>query len=159
MRFEPDDINLEGLDKLVKALKVKNPPHIELGIIGTKAERKGDGPSDAQIGAAHEYGAPAINLPPRSFLRMPMIDHFPNKLESSGAIGEAEFKEVVKTGSIIPWMHKIKILALETVIEGFMTQGWGTWDKWKDPNYENNANMILQDTGQLLDAQDAKIVQ
>ncbi len=157
MRFENDDIKLDGLARLTKALKIKNPPHINVGILGTKGERNGKGMSNAAIGAVHEYGSPARNIPSRSFLRMPLQDHLQDKMEASGALNQKVLEEVVKAGSIMPWLEKIKLLAKATVIEAFETAGWGKWARWKDPNYKNNAMMILHDTGQLQDAQDAEI--
>jgi phage gpG-like protein len=32
----------------------------------------------------------------------------------------------------------------------FDTQGYGKWPDWKNPNYTNNANQVLVDTGQLV---------
>ncbi len=175
LRFEPDSIDLNGLAQLTKALKITSPPHIEVGIIGTKGEREGS-VSNATIGAAHEYGAPAINLPCRSFLRMPIKDHLQSEMEESGLLGEAELKAVVKTGTIMPWLEQIKILALGTVLKAFASNGFGTWAPWKQnysrkivkgvygPSrialkpYTNKTGMILQDTQQLMGAQDAEIV-
>lgn len=157
MRFENDTIELNGLAQLTKALKSKNPPHIEVGII-SKNNRTDSKSGNAEIGAAHEYGAPAINLPSRSFLRMSMRDHLQEEMESSGLIGENELKAVIEKGTIRPWLNQVAKIAKRTVLKAFDTEGWGTWKPWADPDYTNNTMMILQDTQQLRDAQDAQVV-
>ena len=157
MRFENDTIKLDGLSQLLKALKSKNAPHINVGIISKDGRTDGKS-GNAEIGAAHEYGAPAIGLPSRSFLRMPMRDHLQEEMDSMGLLGENELKAVVKTGTIMPWLKQVSKIAKRTVLKAFDTEGWGTWAAWKDPNYTNNADMILTDTGQLRDSIDTEIV-
>lgn len=132
-RFEADTVNVEGLDKLLKALKAK-PPIARVGIIGeSKNERsakegsKKEPPTNSEIGAAHEYGSPKHNLPQRSFLRVPLIDHLGSEMNKKGALGEEELKEVIKSGSIIPWMKKIAVLAEEIIQKAFDTGGFGKW--------------------------------
>jgi len=156
MKFENDDIQLDGLARLTHAINMKNPPHIEVGIISASA--RDDGQSNAEIGAAHEYGVPAHNLASRSFLRMPLINHLQDEMESSGLIAEKQLKQVIETGTIRPWLDQIAITAKRTVLKAFETEGWGTWKPWVDPDYTNNAMMILHDTGQLEGAQDAQVV-
>ena len=161
MRFEPDEVKLEGLEKLVKALKIKNPPKIHLGIVGTKAERSG-GTSNAEIGAAHEYGSVKHNLPARSFLRMPISEKLDESLKDAGMTDEGTLRKVIADGSIMPWLEKIRIVAKAIVLEAFATEGFGRWRKWSS-SYEKRKkkgtdNKILDDTGQLKGAIDAVIV-
>ena len=171
MRFEPDEVKLEGLEKLVKALKIKNPPKIHLGIVGTKAERSG-GTSNAEIGAAHEYGSVKHNLPARSFLRMPISEKLDESLKDAGMTDEGTLRKVIADGSIMPWLEKIRFVAKAIVIEAFDTEGWGHWSKWsrkyarsqelkmqsKRTGGKGTDNKILDDTGQLKGAIDAVIV-
>ncbi|HVN66740.1 MAG TPA: hypothetical protein VMT55_00080 [Candidatus Sulfotelmatobacter sp.] len=160
-RFEPDEIELEGLAQLTKALKIQNPPHILVGVLTDNPREKG--PSNAVIGATHEYGSPALGIPSRSWLRMALRDHLQELMESWGLIGENELKAVVKSGSIGPWLEKIKLLAKAVVLMGFDTQGWGTWKRWSKAyarrKKRGTDNMILDDTGQLRGAVDAEIAQ
>jgi hypothetical protein len=156
--FEPDEINLEGLEKLTKALKQKNPPVIQIGVIGSPP-RKSQGksmPTNAEIGAVHEYGSPVKGIPPRSWLRMPLSLHLQEAIDASQLLGEKALEMVMRSGSIIPWLEDIKILALATVKKGFATGGWGTWVPWK-PGYENNTGLKLVDTRGLRDSVDARI--
>lgn len=148
-----DDVTLEvhGLDQILKALKGQKPT-CRIGVLGGKSSREGGGPTNAEIGAAHEYGAPSRGLPVRSFLRVPISDRLQKDLEKSGALTEAEFKEVVRTGSVLPWLKKVAVLAEGIVRGAFDTGGYGAWKAWKDPNYTNNAGQILVDTTQLRDS-------
>ena len=169
MRFEPDEFKIDGLDKLVKALKVQNPPKILVGIVGTKPERSDS--SNAEIGAAHEYGSVKHNLPARSFLRMPISTHLDEKIKEAWMTDEGTMRKVIESGSIMPWLEKIKLIAKGIVLEAFATEGWGHWAKWsakyarrqeskmnsKKTSGKGTDNKILDDTGQLKGAIDAII--
>lgn len=151
-RFESDSINITGLDQLCKALKRK-PPKGRVGIIGAKNERtseEGDKkePTNSEVGAAHEYGTQ--HSPQRSFLRVPLIDHLQERMEKKGAIGEPEMKEVLKSGTLIPWMKKIAVLAEEIIQDAFQTGGFG---KWKPSDMtRKKVKMTLIETQQLRDS-------
>lgn len=164
LRFDADNIKLEGLERLAKAVGDRNPPHARIGVLGGKTVRgQGqEGSTNAEIGAAHEYGSPAKNLPVRSFLRRPIGDVFPGRLEGSRALGEQALKEVVEAKSVKPWLEKAAVLAVSVVKESFETQGWGTWPKWSKAyakrKKKGSDNMILDDTGQLRDSITSDIV-
>lgn len=155
--FENDNIQLDGMAKLTRAIKDRRPPHIEIGIIEDSPRKDGES-SNAEIGAAHEYGAPQRGLPVRSWLRMPLKDHLQEKMEEDQLLNEKSTKEVMKLGTIRPWMEAVKVSAIATVLKAFGNAGWGTWQPWKDPNYTNNTGEILQDTQQLKNSVDAKVV-
>jgi phage gpG-like protein len=155
-RFDADTIKVEGLDKMLKALRQK-PPIARIGILGDKTTRKAKPgekrvPTNAEIGAAHEYGSPSKGLPQRSFLRVPIGDRLQKEMEKAGALSKAEFREVMKQGSVVPWLKKIAALAEGIVRGAFDSKGYGLWPSWKDPNYTNNANQVLVDTTQLRDS-------
>lgn len=158
MRFDPDEINLQGLEQLTRALKVKNPPHIEIGIIEPTSRENGKA-DNASIGAAHEYGAPEHNLPSRSWLRMPLTDHLQDEMETDGLLSEETTKKVISDGSVLPWLEKVKKSALAVVKKAFTSNGFGKW-KELTPRYakRKKVNQILVETGQLRDSVDAKVV-
>jgi phage gpG-like protein len=163
LRFGNDNIKLDGLERLTKAIGDKNPPHVRLGVLGQKSTRTAGGEAtNADIGATHEYGSPAKNIPQRSFLRLPAANVLPGKLESSHAFGDKALKEVVAAKSIKPWMEKIGKLGEEVVKEAFATEGWGTWKKWSKSyarrKKKGTDNMILDDTGQLRDSITSDVV-
>lgn len=144
-----DETTLEtkGLDKLVKALK-RDPPQARVGILGSKAARSATGKvsaSNATIGAVHEFGA--IKIPQRSFLRMPLSEHLGPRIEKSGAADKDVLAEVIASGTMVPWLQKIAILAESIVHEAFDTGGFG---KWKPSDMKNKKNQqTLVETQQL----------
>lgn len=128
MSDEDVTVNVNGLDKLLKALKGKLPV-ARVGILGESVVR-GSGtaeksPTNAQIGAWHEFGT--SRTPVRSFLRLPIATFIQKRMESSGLFTKEELKKVTDQGSLIPWLRKIGILAEAIVAEGFDTGGFGSW--------------------------------
>lgn len=147
---ENETIQIRGLDQLLKALSAK-PPKARVGILGGSGVRKeGKGSSNAEIGAAHEYGT--SKLPQRSFLRIPIQENLEKEMEKSNLFSPDVFKEVIKEGSVLPWMEKVAICAEACVEDAFATGGGGKWPSWKTPGYENNTGQILVDTTQLRDS-------
>lgn len=153
-------LEIKGLNQLLKALKSVRPPVIRIGIIGAKAgphfaiakpgqKAPKSAPTNAEIGAAHEFGAPTRGLPQRSFLRVPLADRLNKEMELSGALSEATTKDVIKEGSVVPYLKKIAVMAEGIVAGAFDSGGYGKWPAWKNSNYHNNANQLLVDTGQL----------
>jgi phage gpG-like protein len=154
MSDEAFALKITGLDQLVKALKVK-PPVARVGILGDKTVREpAEGEektlTNAEVGAAHEFGTPTI--PKRSFLIEPIRDNLEKEMLKSGALDKKVLAEVVKQGSVIPWVKKVAALAEGIVLDAFDTSGFGKWKAWKNPNYKNNAGQILVDTKQLRDS-------
>lgn len=145
-------LNTKGLDQLLKALKAE-PPQARVGVLGSKATRNSGGgkavSSNAEIGAVHEYGAPARGIPARSFLRVPISENLQKEMEKSGALDKKVMAEVVNQGTVVPWLKKVAVLAEGIVSDAFATAGFGKWAPWAVPNYTNNAGQILVDTKQL----------
>ena len=150
MKKDGVTIEIKGLAQMLKALKAE-PPKCRLGILGDKGAREKGKSTNAEIGAAHEYGAPARGLPQRSFLRMPIADRLQKEMDQAGALSKKEFKEVLKQGSVFPWLEKIAVLAEGIVKDAFDSGGFGKWKALK-PGYTNNTGMILVDTTQLRDS-------
>lgn len=156
MNFEPDTVNVEGLNSLLKALKGP-PPQARVGILGGKDARKAAQgekavPGNAEIGAAHEYGSPSKGIPQRSFLRVPISDHLQKKMDGSGLFTEDTTKQVINSKSVVPWLKTVAILAEDIVKEAFQTKGFGKWAPWKIPGYTSKTGDILVDTTQLRDS-------
>lgn len=139
------EFNVKGLDQLLKALKQTEQPKARVGILGDKNSRTGKANSNATIGAYHEFGT--TTLPIRSFLRMPISDRLQKKMEESRALDKDVMKEVIRSGTVIPWLKKIAILAESIVHEAFDTGGFG---KWKPSNMDRKKNhQTLVETQQL----------
>jgi len=155
-KFKADRVNLEGLDNLAKMLKAK-PPVGRIGVLGDKSfrsekDKKKNGPTNAEIGAAHEFGSFSTGLPQRSWLRMPLIRMLKTYLEKSGAFNQEVTLQVLREKSMVPWLKKALVVAEVVVKDGFRTQGFGSWVPWKTKGYTNNTGQILQDTTQLRDS-------
>lgn len=149
--MDEDTIEIKGLDKLIKILKQK-PTMIQIGVLGNsgRTPKKGQKNVDnATIAAVHEFGAPARGIPQRSFLRVPLIEHLGAELDKAGLTSDKAIREVIDSGTMLPWIKKISVLALSVIDDAFETSGFGAWPKWKDPNYHNEGGMLLVDTGQL----------
>lgn len=144
-----DDVTLkvDGLDKLLKALKSK-PPVARVGILGSKNARSGKENSNATVGAAHEFGT--SKLPMRSFLRVPLTDNLQKYMEKSGLLDKEAMELVIKQGSLVPWIKKVAIIGESIVLDAFSSGGFG---KWKPSNMDKKlVKMTLVETQQLRNA-------
>lgn len=124
---EKFDLNTDGLDKLLKALK--NPPTVRVGILGDNAVR-GSGTSqtklnNATIGLFAEVGT--SKSPQRSFLRIPIINHLDKYLKAAGLLSPANLRKLLKTGSLRDIMKMVGVVAEQIVSDGFASGGFGEW--------------------------------
>lgn len=151
-----DDTSLstKGLDSILKMLKVKAV--IRVGILGDKDSRT-DGPSNSDIGRAHEYGTTTIAK--RSFLREPIFDNLDKKLKEAELLDKETMDKIIKKSSPIDILIKLGIIAEGIVAEGFDTGGYGKWKEWKKPNYKNNTGQLLVDTTQLRNSITSQVVE
>lgn len=137
-----------GLADLIRSLSI--PPRVRIGILtGTKPAR-GMGPTNAEIGAAHEYGAPKRRLPARSWLRAPLIDLLDKEIAKRPALARKEFRKAASEGSLASFMSLLGVLAESIVRLGFTNDGYGKWRRLK-PKYaaRKTVNNILVETTQL----------
>lgn len=137
-------INVKGLDQLLKALKGKLPT-ARVGILGDKnvrnAGKQGKTPSNATIGAYHEFGT--SKLPVRSFLRLPISAMLQKRMNSSGLLDKDALKDVITSGSVVPWLKKVAILAEGIVADAFSSGGFGTW-KPSDMSHKQNHQTLVE---------------
>lgn len=127
-----DQYDTSGLEALIKMLKDKRQPVARIGVLGDKSNRKPEpgeklAPTNAEVGAAHEYGAPARRLPIRSWLRTPLITQMQTYINQSGAFKKDVLKKIIEGGSLKPWVDKLAVLGEAIVAEGFNTGGFGKW--------------------------------
>lgn len=149
-------LETKGLDTLLKMLKKSKPPVARVGVLGNSPSReKKQGSTEkrtltnAEVGAVHEFGSPARNIPQRSFLRVPISENLEKYMENSGAFDNETMMKVFQESTIVPWIKKVAILAEAIVSDAFDSAGFGKWAAWKTPGYKNQANQILVDTQQL----------
>lgn len=151
MSDEDNEFNSRGLDQILKAMKGK-AVNAKIGILGQGNVRSPDSAksstSNATVGAAHEFGT--TMLPQRSFLRMPIAEKLPKRLEESGAFTLDALKEVIKEGSFEPYVEKMAIAGVAVVLEAFDTGGFG---QWKPSNMDyKKVKQTLVETHQLRDS-------
>lgn len=140
-----ESFNVKGLDQILKALKTK-PPIARVGILGSTNARSGKQNSNATIGAAHEFGT--TKMPQRSFLRVPISENLNKSLESSGLLTKETLQDVIKWGSVLPWVTKVAIVAEGIVLDAFASNGFGKWAPWKG-SYTSSTGQILVNSQQL----------
>lgn len=145
---EKTEINLTGLDRLEKAFK--KIPVVNVGILGDGSRGAGGkvANNNASIGAVHEFGS--VNVPQRSFLRIPLIDHLDKRLKKEGVLSKKSIAEAVKNGSVQMVMAQIGVVAEGIVLEAFDTNGFGKWAPLRPSTLSSKKNQqTLVETGQL----------
>lgn len=114
-------MNLDGLIELRDTLK--NKPKLEVGVFGDRTYRNTGEMSNADIACVHEYGAPAVHIPARSFLKTPLAEHS----EQIMAPFKNRIKELVKKEGLANVMKAVGVACLQVVDEAFRTGGYGKW--------------------------------
>lgn len=145
MSEDDTTLDVKGLEQILKALKAK-PPVARIGILGGGARFGQKATTNAEVGAAHEFGT--SKLPQRSFLRVPISENLQKRMEATQALDKDTLKEVIQSGSVLGWITKVAIIAENIVLDAFDSNGFGKWPSWKS-GYTNNTGQILVDTQQL----------
>ncbi len=134
-------LNLKKLEDILKIIKNASGFKIRVGIIGDKAQRSdGGGPNNATIGTFHEFGT--STLPERSFLNMPLRDHFPNALAQTDILNEDSLRKMSEEKSILPLLKQVAVVAEATVLEAFDTGGFGSWPPSDMKNKTNHQTLV-----------------
>lgn len=132
-------LNTKVLDKFLKSFK--NPPVAAVGVMGDHTQRKSGEKTNAQVGAAHEFGTD--KLPIRSFLRVPLTNKMREFLEKSGAFNQESLDEIMRSGSLEAWVAKIGVVGEAVVAEAFATGGFGEW-KPSDMTHKKNHETLVE---------------
>ena len=128
------NLNFKGLEKLIGNLK-KNV-YVDVGILGNET-REEDGSTLPVIGAVHEFGSVANNIPERSFIRMPLT----TKQDSLQKAAEKVFAKKLETGDV---KGIFKVI--------------GTWpDIEQETKDRKGSDAILIDTGTLRKGVSSKV--
>lgn len=177
-----DKVVFKRLNNLMKDLG--RNVSVRVGIIGSNAQKNHPDTelTMAELGAIHEFGATinptdnlkgyfwhrwgihksnkAINIPARSFLRMPLLskegkkelkkavnDQLSTDREFNKAVGEADVTLLTDVANILG------LTALKRVQEAFETSGFGSWPQISQFTMQNRkgdaSNPPLNDTGDL----------
>ncbi len=162
-------LDTKMLDALIKAFDESDKGvFAKVGVLGgitRKAELSYDvskqqaaSQTNAQIGARHELGDPASNLPIRSWLRMPITEKMQETLIKAlpPAAQKRLWKEIIETKSLRPFVKKLAILGEQIVQMGFDTGGFG---KWKPSQFRHKANQqTLVETQQLRNSVSSEVI-
>lgn len=115
------------LSKLESLLKEIGGEYVaRVGILdesGTPVEG-GNGLTMGALGLIHEFGSETNNIPPRSFLRMPLETKQDQLIEK---LDTGEVKKAIESGDI---KQIYKVLGREgeqIVKDAFLTKGFGNW--------------------------------
>jgi phage gpG-like protein len=150
-------IDFTHLDKFVRGMTEKYA--VRVGIFGEKNSRDPGTshkvPTNAEVGAEHEFGNPARGIPPRSFLRMP-LQMMSKHILAETSVGADKLLRDGKMGLV---MKRLGI-ACENAIQGaFESGGFGKWRELAPSTIRRKgSSAILIDTGQLRRAITSKVV-
>lgn len=171
MSDQDSEFNFKPLDNLIKALASKGYT-VKIGILGSKDSRTSENGvnSNATIGNFHEQkpseGAQtaaetehgSTKIPRRSFLRMPLSLHLPEKLKEAGLLNQKDLEIIVKQGDTKQLAQKVGVLGVATVLEAFDTNGFGTWPALAPATLQRKkVKQTLVETHQLRDSIDFRV--
>jgi len=145
-------LDLRNLERIQKQLQRKF--YTKVGVIGSKAGQhfhvykdgekpvKNPDPTNAELGAMHEEGVAALNIPPRSWLKMPLALRMPAIFR---AIGQKMLDTLDKDNIELAY-KKLGVRAEAAIQLAFATRGFGHWAK--------NAQMTID----LKDGKDSPLI-
>ncbi len=161
--------NMDGLNKLLKSLK--SDYVVRVGILGSQAgtphnkkDESEEPLTNVKLGSIHEFGAPAKNIPKRSFLEMPIKLKLALNDNDTKAVKKAAWKKIFIENNPKEFFTQLGVKALDIVIGAFETNGYGEWQAWSKAYEKRRVNKIkgkkkkqefwlnhniLTDTGQL----------
>jgi hypothetical protein len=134
------------LNKFIKGLETK--AKVRIGLFGNKASREAGAITNPEIGMVQELGSVSRNIPPRSFLRVPIQQNASKiiaRVKASSAV-------LLVSGNMKMVMKRLGISCEVEVQKAFDLSGPG-WPALKDPtrggkNKQGDAKPLV-DTAQL----------
>jgi hypothetical protein len=116
-------INLAVLDQIKDHLTAGS--YVKVGILGANAVRQeGDGASNVDIGITQEFGSFSKNIPPRSFLRMPIQT---KQKQILAFVGSKKVMDCLLSGKVERGLAFIGMYAESWVQSAFASRGFGKW--------------------------------
>jgi phage gpG-like protein len=145
--------NMSQLQIFVKSIDDKH--QVQVGIFGKKSGRKKGEVTNAELGAIHEWGSFSRNIPPRSFLKMPIS----TKSEMIMKEATAGTKNLIGTGKIVLLLKRLGHACENVIEQAFDTSGFDSWDANKPETIRRKgSDSPLIDTGQLRRAIASRVV-
>lgn len=117
-------------------------------IQGKKASPVGLGSiMNVTLGVIHEFGSETANIPPRSFLRMPIESH---TKDLTKFMQTPPMKRLMEAGNVAQVYKLLGAKGEAIIAQAFATGGFGRWQRLKAATVRaKGSSAILQDTGQL----------
>lgn len=177
-------MDTDQLQHLREELKKHAGAVVQIGVIGDtqRFEELGDTSlNNAELGMIHEFGViggmvkhrsrskerkvrrtwdqfkDVVNIPERSFLRMPLIRELP---EAIYKMGKEFWRKLIIVKGVIPALKNLGILGEATVQDAFATGGFGQWAPLKPRTIKRKgSSAILIDTAQLRQGIASRVVE
>jgi len=120
------------------------------GQTGTKRTNAAGGKeaiNNPSLGAIHEFGSLTRGIPPRSFLRMPLISRLSDEINKES---QETWEQYFVNFGFIDLLRAIGEASLAVIKDAFKTGGFGRWAKLRPYTIRRKGNdRILIDSGQL----------
>lgn len=156
------EIDFKKLKDAVKTLSQSK--QIKVGLLSQKggSEEISDNLDLAGLGAVHEFGTDiertskkgkdyTINIPARSFLEMPMVQHqadFRKKLKKLW--GKDALEHIIEKGDYLSLAIAIGQASVNHIQDAFDSRGFGEWQENSPATIrQKGSDMPLIDTGNL----------
>lgn len=130
--------DLSKLHQFIAGLDRGKKMQVKVGIMGQKVTR-GGGPTNAEIGAKHEYGSFSEHIPMRSFLRMPLHQKSDMILEHV----RKHSKKAVEAGDIDQVLKNLGVACEMVIGMAFSTGGFGQWKPLSDFTVEQKGHSLI----------------
>ena len=105
------------------------------------------GLTNAALAIIHIFGSITRGIPPRDFLRAPLLD---KSKEIVQFLGNKEIKKLIEAGEKVQVFKLLGLKAEQIVYRAFVTGGFGKWPALKPQTIKRKgSSKPLIDTGQL----------
>lgn len=141
------DYNIDGLEDFLR--NIGGQWVTRVGILENKASSPhANSPlTNGEIGVVHELGSMTNNIPPRSFLRLPLETKAKDLLERMGG---KTIQTAIANNKIKDVYALLGVIAEGFIKQAFSTQGYGQWEALKPSTVKaKGSSNPLIDTGQL----------
>jgi phage gpG-like protein len=140
-------VNLVPLENMQRELQKKYIARVGILSNTPHGSKKGESIGMTTLGIIQEFGSTTANIPPRSFLRMPIEV---KRNEIIQYLKSPEIKKLVEAGDILGIMKRIGIKGQAIVQEAFATRGFGSWAPNKPATIKaKGSDAPLVDSGAL----------
>lgn len=140
-------LDLTGLRRLREQLVELNESSAQVGLFQDTAARnakRGRIDDNPSLGKLMEEGSTLKNIPPRSFIAMPLTLHL------APSVGAVDWFEKLRKVGVRRTLAFLGVIGEETIQEAFSTGGWGAWPKLhKSTIRRKKSSRILIETAQL----------